>query len=73
MSLLIFIVVLSVLIIIHEFGHFLAARAAGIKVEQFAIGFGPALFRRDFGQTEFLICVFPLGGFVKFAGDTTCV
>lgn len=53
----------------HEFGHFLAARAVGIRVEEFAFGFGPKLvrlFKR--GDTEYTIHPFPLGGFVKLAG-----
>ena len=70
MSLLIFIIVLSILIVVHEFGHFLAAKKNGIRVEKFAIGFGPPLFRRKGKETEFLICAFPLGGYVKLAGES---
>lgn len=64
------ILIFSVLIIIHELGHFLAARRAGVKVEKFAIGFGPAIFKRMVRETEFLICIFPIGGYVKMAGDS---
>ncbi len=65
----IIVVVFSVLIIVHEFGHFIAARLFGVKVTDFSIGFGPPLFKRKIKQTNFLICVFPLGGFIKMAGD----
>jgi regulator of sigma E protease len=70
MSLIIFILVLSILIVVHEFGHFLAAKKNGIRVEKFAIGFGPALFKRKGKETEFVICAFPLGGYVKLAGES---
>jgi len=67
---LITILIFSALIVIHEFGHFLAARQAGVRVEKFSIGFGPELLRINGKQTQFLICAFPLGGYVKMAGDS---
>jgi len=70
MGTLVFIIVLSILVIVHEYGHFLTARRMGVHVERFAIGFGPKLLsRRIKGGTEFLICLIPLGGYVKMAGD----
>ncbi len=69
MSILITIIVFSILIIVHEFGHFIAARQAGIRVERFAIGFGPAIIKIKGKETQFLVCLFPLGGYVKLAGD----
>jgi regulator of sigma E protease len=69
MNLFIFLILLSILIIVHEFGHFIAARRSGVKVERFAIGFGPVLFRIKGKNTEFVVCLFPLGGYVKMAGD----
>jgi len=69
MSILITVIVFSILIIIHEFGHFVAAKRAGVKVEKFAIGFGPAVLKINGRQTQFLLCLFPLGGYVKLAGD----
>jgi regulator of sigma E protease len=63
-----FIFVLGVLIFVHELGHFLAAKAVGIAVPRFSIGFGPATplkFRR--GETEYVVAWFPLGGYVKMA------
>jgi len=64
-----FIVVISVLIVVHEWGHFITAKKLGIKVEKFALGFGPKLFSVIHDNTEFLICAVPLGGYVKMAGD----
>lgn len=69
MSILIFIIVLSILIIVHEFGHFIMAKRMGVRVEQFSLGFGPRLFGWKTGGTEYLICAIPLGGYVKLAGD----
>ncbi|MCF7887101.1 MAG: RIP metalloprotease RseP [Candidatus Omnitrophica bacterium] len=66
----IIVIVFSILIIVHEFGHFFAARLSGVKVTHFSIGFGPALFKKKIKQTNLLICVFPLGGFIKMAGDS---
>jgi len=64
-----FIIVLGLLILIHELGHFLVAKKLGVKVEKFSIGFGPKLagFRR--GETEYMVSAFPLGGYVKLMGE----
>lgn len=70
MSVLITIIIFSILIIVHEFGHFIAARCLGIKVEKFAIGFGPVLLKWRSKETDFLVCAFPLGGYIKLAGDS---
>lgn len=69
MSLLIFIIILSILIVVHEWGHYIAAKKCGVKVDQFSLGFGPKLFSRVFDGTEFCLCLIPLGGYVKMAGD----
>ncbi len=69
MSFLITLFIFGILIVVHEFGHFIAARRSGVRVEKFAIGFGPPLFKIRGKETEFLICLFPLGGYVKLAGD----
>jgi len=63
-------IIFSVLIVIHEFGHYIAAKHSGVRVDKFSLGFGPVLFRRKGKETEFVICAFPLGGYVKMAGDT---
>ena len=70
MSALIFIFVLGVLVIVHEFGHFIVAKTCGIRVEKFSIGFGPVIFARQFGETEFCVSILPLGGFVKLSGES---
>ncbi len=64
-----FILVLGMLIFFHELGHFLVAKFYGVKVEKFALGFGPILLKKDMGETEYSIRFFPLGGFVKMLGE----
>jgi len=68
-SFIIFIIILSILILVHEWGHFITARKCGVKVEQFALGFGPKLYSRTHDGCEYCLCAIPLGGFVKMAGD----
>jgi regulator of sigma E protease len=63
------ILVLGVLIVVHEFGHFLAAKLNGVGVERFSIGFGPRLLTRKVGETEYALSLFPLGGYVKMVGE----
>ncbi len=63
------IVVFMVLVTIHEFGHFIVAKKAGVLVPRFAIGFGPVLFRFGKGETEYSIRLLPLGGYVMLAGE----
>ncbi len=65
----IFIIVLAVLIFVHELGHFLAARASGIRVDAFKIGFGPRILYWKRGETEYGINLIPFGGFVKIHGE----
>jgi len=65
----IFLAVLSVMIIVHEWGHFITAKRLGVRIEKFAIGFGPKLFSFLHDGTNFMICLIPLGGYVKMAGD----
>lgn len=69
MGTLVFIIVLSVLIIVHEYGHLAVAKALGVKVLRFAIGFGPKLFSFVRKGTEYAVCLIPLGGYVKMAGE----
>ncbi len=66
-----FLVTLAVLIVVHEYGHFIAARWCGVKVLRFAIGFGQPVYTRTFGKdaTEFVIAAFPLGGYVKMLDE----
>lgn len=62
-------IALSVVILVHELGHFLAARIVGIKVERFALWIGPKLIGIKPGETEYCICAFPIGGYVKMLGQ----
>jgi len=63
-----FIVTVGVIVIIHEFGHFVAARLTGMRVKRFSIGFPPKMLSRKIGQTEWMISWIPLGGYVQIAG-----
>lgn len=66
---LIFIVEVGILISIHEFGHFIMAKRMGVRVDQFSLGFGPKIFGWKKANTEYSICIIPLGGYVKLSGD----
>lgn len=68
-TILIFLIVLSILIFSHEFGHFYAAKKAGIKVEEFGFGFPPRIFGIKKGETTYSINLIPFGGFVKLYGE----
>jgi regulator of sigma E protease len=63
------IVVLGILIFVHELGHFLFAKYFGVGVEAFSLGFGPKIFAKKVGETEYRISAFPLGGYVKMIGE----
>ena len=65
------IVLLGIVVLVHEFGHFLFARIFGVRVEVFSIGFGKPLFRKKSGDTEYRISMIPLGGYVKMLGEST--
>src|SRR5512146_362527 len=60
---------LGVLIVFHEFGHFLLAKLSGVGVLTFSVGFGPKLWVRKKGETEYALSAFPLGGYVKMVGE----
>jgi regulator of sigma E protease len=62
-------VVLGIMVLVHEWGHFIVAKAFGVRVEIFSIGFGPRLWGRKSGDTDYRISGLPLGGYVKMAGD----
>ncbi len=63
------VVLLGVLIFVHELGHFLFAKYLGISVLKFSLGFGPRLIGKKWGETEYQLAAFPLGGFVKMLGE----
>jgi regulator of sigma E protease len=64
-----FVAVLGILILIHEWGHFIVARLSGVGVERFSIGFGPVLWRYKGKETEYCLSAIPMGGYVKMMGD----
>ena len=63
------ILLFCILIFIHELGHFTAAKACDIKVNEFAIGMGPSIFKRQKGETEYSLRAFPIGGFCAMEGE----
>ncbi|HYC34274.1 MAG TPA: site-2 protease family protein, partial [Candidatus Paceibacterota bacterium] len=69
MSIIIFLIILSVLVFVHELGHFLFAKKNGIRVDEFAIGFPPRIFSVKRGETRYSINLLPLGGYVKIFGE----
>ena len=69
MSVLAAIAVLALLIVVHELGHFIAARSQGIHVNRFSVGFGPVLFKYQGPETEYAVRAIPLGGYVGFPDD----
>jgi regulator of sigma E protease len=69
MSVLVFLIVLVVLILVHEFGHFIVAKLTGMRVDEFGIGFPPRLWSKKIGETEYSINALPFGGFVRIYGE----
>ncbi len=64
-----FIGILIALVLIHEFGHFVAAKAFGVKVLEFGVGFPPKIWGKKFGETEYTVNWLPIGGFVRLLGE----
>lgn len=69
LALIIFILILSVLILIHEFGHYIVAKKSGVLVEEFGLGIPPKLFGKKIGETEYTLNALPFGGFVRLFGE----
>ncbi len=65
-----FIVLIGVMVVVHELGHFVVAKLCNVRVEAFSFGFGPRLFGFRIGETDYKVCLLPLGGFVKMTGET---
>jgi len=63
------IVLLGILVFVHELGHFCVAKFCGVKVLKFSLGFGPRLVSRQWGETEYMVCAIPLGGYVQMLGE----
>src|SRR5215467_9901123 len=64
-----FVFILGSAVVLHEFGHFIVAKLFKIRVETFSVGFGPRLFGRKWGHTDYRVSAIPLGGYVKLGGD----
>jgi regulator of sigma E protease len=64
------VILLGVLIFVHEFGHFLMAKRAGVGVMKFSLGFGPRIIGKKIGETEYILSLIPLGGYVKLLGES---
>ena len=64
-----FIVLVGVMVVVHEFGHFVVAKLCGVRVEAFSVGFGPRLIGFKYGDTDYRICLLPVGGYVKMTGE----
>lgn len=69
LSILFALLIFEVIIVLHEFGHFIVARLNGVKVNEFAIGMGPAIFKKQGKQTLFALRVFPIGGYCAMEGE----
>jgi regulator of sigma E protease len=69
-SIVAFIILLGVMVVVHEFGHFIVAKLCRVRVEAFSVGFGPRLFGVKYGDTDYKICLLPLGGYVKMTGES---
>ena len=69
LNILIFLVVLSILVLAHELGHFLAAKYSRVRVEEFALGFPPTIYSQQKGETKYMINLIPFGGYVKMFGE----
>ena len=64
-----FIILIGIMVVVHELGHFLVAKLFGVRVEAFAVGMGPRLFGIKHGDTDYNVCLLPIGGFVKMTGE----
>jgi len=62
-------IVLGIMVLVHEFGHFAVAKLCGVRVETFAIGFGKRIIGFRKGETEYQLNILPLGGYVKMSGE----
>ena len=65
-----FVILVGLMVVVHEFGHFAVAKLCKVRVEAFSLGFGPRLFGFKYGETDYKVCALPLGGYVKMTGET---
>ena len=66
------IIIFAVLIFVHELGHFIAAKASGVYVIEFALGMGPKIISKKWGETVYSLRLFPIGGFCSMEGEDEC-
>lgn len=71
LSILFALLIFELIIVIHEFGHFIAAKKNGVRVNEFAIGMGPAIFKKQKGETLYALRIFPIGGYCAMEGEDT--
>ena len=69
MNILIFLVILALLVLVHEFGHFIVAKKNGVRVDEFGLGFPPRIWGKKIGETVYSLNILPFGGFVKIFGE----
>ena len=67
-DILVFLIVLGIVVLVHEFGHFIAAKTSGVRVEEFGVGFPPKLWKKKIGETEYFFGAIPFGGMTKIFG-----
>lgn len=67
-DIIVFLIVLGVVVLVHEFGHFIAAKTSGVRVEEFGVGFPPRLWKKTIGETQYFIGAIPLGGMTRIFG-----
>lgn len=73
LTLVVFILILSLLVLVHEFGHYIVAKIFGVRVEEFGLGLPPRLFGKKIGETDYTLNVLPFGGFVKLTGEDAVI
>lgn len=71
MSIIITLIIFCIIVVIHEFGHFITAKKCGVEVPEFAVGMGPKIFSLKKGETLYSLRLFPIGGFCRLKGETT--
>jgi regulator of sigma E protease len=64
-----FLILIGIMVVVHEFGHFIVAKLCRVRVEAFSFGFGPRLFGFKYGDTDYKVCLIPAGGYVKMTGE----
>lgn len=69
MGIVIAIIIFGIIVTVHEFGHFITAKLSGVKVLEFSIGMGPAIFKKTKGETQYSLRILPVGGYCAMEGE----